>query len=88
MDQERVVRDGQPTGPWLVTADRSPIRRRWDCGWTVNGERRQTGDIINTGTPPGVAMGQREPRYLRAGDVVELGIDGLGRQRQECVAAP
>jgi 2-keto-4-pentenoate hydratase/2-oxohepta-3-ene-1,7-dioic acid hydratase in catechol pathway len=48
----------------------------------------EPGDIINTGTPPGVAMGQREPRYLRAGDVVELGIDGLGRQRQECVAAP
>jgi 2,4-didehydro-3-deoxy-L-rhamnonate hydrolase len=48
----------------------------------------EPGDIINTGTPPGVAMGQREPRYLRAGDVVELGIEGLGSQRQECVAAP
>ncbi|MEU4270404.1 fumarylacetoacetate hydrolase family protein [Streptomyces sp. NPDC026092] len=42
------------------------------------------GDIINTGTPAGVAMGQPEPKpYLRAGDVVELEIDGLGRQRQE-----
>jgi 2,4-diketo-3-deoxy-L-fuconate hydrolase len=48
----------------------------------------EPGDIINTGTPPGVAMGQREPRYLRAGDIVELGIEGLGSQRQECVAAP
>ncbi|MFF8604434.1 fumarylacetoacetate hydrolase family protein [Streptomyces sp. NPDC015346] len=42
------------------------------------------GDIINTGTPGGVAMGQPEPKpYLRAGDVVELEIEGLGRQRQE-----
>ncbi|MEU9996895.1 fumarylacetoacetate hydrolase family protein [Streptomyces sp. NPDC050848] len=42
------------------------------------------GDIINTGTPAGVAMGQPEPKpYLRAGDVVELEIDGLGRQRQQ-----
>jgi len=42
------------------------------------------GDVINTGTPAGVALGQPEPRpYLRAGDVVELEIEGLGRQRQE-----
>lgn len=42
------------------------------------------GDVINTGTPAGVAMGAAEPKpYLRAGDVVELEIDGLGRQRQE-----
>ncbi|MCP2164770.1 fumarylacetoacetate hydrolase family protein [Goodfellowiella coeruleoviolacea] len=41
------------------------------------------GDVINTGTPAGVALGQPEPKpYLRAGDVVELEIDGLGRQRQ------
>ncbi|WP_336053688.1 fumarylacetoacetate hydrolase family protein [Streptomyces sp. CA2R101] len=41
------------------------------------------GDIINTGTPAGVAMGHPDPKpYLRAGDVVELEIDGLGRQRQ------
>ncbi|MER8044304.1 fumarylacetoacetate hydrolase family protein [Streptomyces sp. NPDC094032] len=46
------------------------------------------GDIINTGTPAGVAMGQPEPKpYLRAGDVVELEIDGLGRQRQELKGA-
>ncbi|WP_413799514.1 fumarylacetoacetate hydrolase family protein [Streptomyces iranensis] len=42
------------------------------------------GDVINTGTPAGVAMGRPEPKpYLRAGDVVELEIEGLGRQRQE-----
>jgi 2-keto-4-pentenoate hydratase/2-oxohepta-3-ene-1,7-dioic acid hydratase in catechol pathway len=42
------------------------------------------GDIINTGTPAGVALGQPEPKpYLRAGDVVTLEIDGLGRARQE-----
>lgn len=43
------------------------------------------GDVITTGTPPGVAMGMKTPRYLKAGDVVRLGIDGLGEQRQEVV---
>jgi 2,4-didehydro-3-deoxy-L-rhamnonate hydrolase len=40
------------------------------------------GDIIATGTPPGVGMGRRPPRYLRPGDVVEASVEGLGRQRQ------
>ena len=40
------------------------------------------GDVINTGTPAGVAMGRADGQYLKAGDVVELEIDGLGRQRQ------
>ncbi len=40
------------------------------------------GDIISTGTPPGVGMGQKPPHYLKAGDVMELCIEGLGRQRQ------
>ncbi len=40
------------------------------------------GDIIATGTPPGVGMGLRPPLYLKPGDVMELEIDGLGRQRQ------
>jgi 2,4-diketo-3-deoxy-L-fuconate hydrolase len=44
------------------------------------------GDIITTGTPPGVGMGMKPPRYLKAGDVVTLGIEGLGEQRQEVVA--
>ena len=45
-----------------------------------------TGDIISTGTPPGVGMGMKPPRYLKKGDVVELGIEGLGEQRQDVVA--
>lgn len=40
------------------------------------------GDIISTGTPPGVGMGMKPPKYLKAGDVVELGIEGLGTQKQ------
>jgi|SRR5690242_2792449 len=40
------------------------------------------GDVISTGTPPGVGLGMRPPRYLVAGDVVELGIEGLGTARQ------
>ncbi|WP_019831066.1 fumarylacetoacetate hydrolase family protein [Sphingomonas sp. PR090111-T3T-6A] len=44
------------------------------------------GDVISTGTPPGVGMGQKPPVYLKAGDVIELGIDGLGTQRQNVVA--
>ena len=44
------------------------------------------GDIITTGTPPGVGMGKKPPRYLKAGDVMTLGIAGLGQQRQTCVA--
>ncbi|SLN46646.1 Ureidoglycolate lyase [Pseudoruegeria aquimaris] len=43
------------------------------------------GDVISTGTPPGVGLGFTPPRFLKAGDVVELGIEGLGRQRQVCV---
>ncbi|AWN42206.1 fumarylacetoacetate hydrolase family protein [Methylobacterium durans] len=46
----------------------------------------EPGDIITTGTPPGVGLGRRPPRYLQSGDVVTLGIDGLGEQRQEVVA--
>lgn len=45
------------------------------------------GDIISTGTPPGVGMGKKPQRYLKVGDVVELGIDGLGKQRQNCISA-
>jgi len=41
------------------------------------------GDVVNTGTPAGVAMGMAVPSYLRAGDIVELEIDGLGRQQQK-----
>ena len=44
------------------------------------------GDVISTGTPPGVGMGMKPPRYLKAGDVVELGIEGLGSQKQDVKA--
>ena len=43
------------------------------------------GDIISTGTPQGVGMGLNPPRYLKEGDVVELGIDGLGVSKQTCI---
>jgi 2,4-diketo-3-deoxy-L-fuconate hydrolase len=45
----------------------------------------EPGDLIDTGTPPGVGMGFRPPRFLNPGDVVELGIEGLGVQRQQIV---
>ena len=44
------------------------------------------GDVISTGTPPGVGLGMKPPRYLKPGEVVELGIEGLGQQRQEVIA--
>jgi len=47
----------------------------------------QPGDIISTGTPPGVGMGQRPPVYLRAGNRMRLGIEGLGEQNQRVIAA-
>lgn len=43
----------------------------------------QPGDIISTGTPAGVGMGMKPPRFLEEGDVITLGIDGLGEQRQQ-----
>ena len=46
------------------------------------------GDVISTGTPPGVGMGMKPPRFLKHGDVVELGIDGLGAQKQTFVNDP
>ncbi|WIG57146.1 MAG: 2,4-diketo-3-deoxy-L-fuconate hydrolase [Rhodanobacteraceae bacterium] len=47
----------------------------------------EPGDVISTGTPPGVGLGQKPPVYLKPGDVMELGIVGLGTQRQWVVAA-
>lgn len=46
------------------------------------------GDVISTGTPPGVGLGMTPPTYLKPGDVVELGIEGLGVQKQTFVADP
>jgi len=48
----------------------------------------QPGDVISTGTPPGVGMGQQPPTYLRPGQRMRLGIAGLGEQRQAVVAEP
>jgi 2,4-didehydro-3-deoxy-L-rhamnonate hydrolase len=44
------------------------------------------GDVISTGTPAGVGLGMKPPKYLKAGDVVDLGIDGLGESQQKVVA--
>jgi 2,4-didehydro-3-deoxy-L-rhamnonate hydrolase len=46
----------------------------------------QPGDVITTGTPPGVGLGMKPPQFLKGGDVVALGIEGLGEQRQTFVA--
>ena len=46
----------------------------------------QPGDVISTGTPPGVGMGQKPETYLKSGDKIELGIEGLGVQNQNVVA--
>ncbi len=45
------------------------------------------GDVISTGTPPGVGLGMKPPRYLKSGDEVRLGIEGLGEQRQRITAS-
>ncbi|WP_206454222.1 fumarylacetoacetate hydrolase family protein [Aurantimonas marina] len=45
------------------------------------------GDVISTGTPPGVGMGMKPPKYLEVGDVMALGIEGLGEQKQTVVSA-
>ena len=47
----------------------------------------QSGDVISTGTPPGVGLGQKPPLYLKPGQTMRLGISGLGEQRQTTVAA-
>jgi 2,4-diketo-3-deoxy-L-fuconate hydrolase len=47
----------------------------------------EAGDVITTGTPPGVGLGQKPPQYLKAGDIVTLTIDGLGSQRSACESA-
>jgi 2-keto-4-pentenoate hydratase/2-oxohepta-3-ene-1,7-dioic acid hydratase in catechol pathway len=47
----------------------------------------QPGDIISTGTPPGVGMGQKPPKYLQPGDKIQLSVQGLGEQNQTVIAA-
>jgi 2-keto-4-pentenoate hydratase/2-oxohepta-3-ene-1,7-dioic acid hydratase in catechol pathway len=48
----------------------------------------QPGDVISTGTPPGVGMGQKPPLYLKPGNEMRLSVAGLGEQRQRVVADP
>jgi 2,4-diketo-3-deoxy-L-fuconate hydrolase len=86
------VPDPHALGLWLEVDD-----RRYQNGNTGNMVFRipklvsylseimslKSGDIISTGTPAGVGLGQKPPVFLRAGNVVRLGIDGLGEQRQE-----
>jgi 2-keto-4-pentenoate hydratase/2-oxohepta-3-ene-1,7-dioic acid hydratase in catechol pathway len=90
------VRDPQALGMWLSV--NGAMRQQGTTGNMVFGVAALVsyvsqfmtllpGDVISTGTPAGVALGMKPaPVYLRAGDVVELGIDGLGRARQEVVA--
>ncbi len=54
------------------------VRARW-CSYVSQFMTLLPGDIITTGTPPGVGLGMKPPQYLKAGDVVTLGIAGLGR---------
>ena len=62
----------------------------FDCAkivsYTSQFMRLDPGDVITTGTPPGVGLGMKPPRFLKAGDVMTLGIAGLGEQRQTVVA--
>ena len=46
----------------------------------------EPGDVIITGTPSGVALGMKPPQFLKPGDVVRLGVEGLGEQQQKVVA--
>src|ERR1700756_3388686 len=78
-----------PTGPWLVTVDEVSDPGKLALWTEVNGERRQnsnTADVIPTGTPSGVGMGFKPPKFLKPGDRVRLSVEGLGEQNQRLVA--
>ncbi|WP_316776532.1 fumarylacetoacetate hydrolase family protein [Pedobacter antarcticus] len=63
----------------------------FDCNYLVHYLSQfmtlEAGDLISTGTPPGVGLGMKPPKYLQSGDVVELTIQGLGVQKQVCESA-
>ena len=89
------VPDPQRLAMWLDVNGRPRQRGNTNtmvfrCGFLVSYLSRfmtlLPGDVITTGTPAGVGLGFNPPRYLKAGDVVELGIDGLGTQRQVATA--
>ena len=91
------VADPQNLGMWLTVngetkQDGSTRTMVYGVAYLVSYLSRfmslHPGDVISTGTPPGVGMGQKPPRYLKPGDVVELGIEGLGSQRQDVIADP
>ena len=83
----------------MLQEEESAVRRRSECAALIAKlERAQTvidglrtmpvqpGDIISTGTPPGVGLGIKPtPQFLKAGDVMRLGIDGLGIQQQTVI---
>jgi 2-keto-4-pentenoate hydratase/2-oxohepta-3-ene-1,7-dioic acid hydratase in catechol pathway len=88
------VPDPQALGLWLdVNGERMQTghtsKMIFGCAQLVSYCSRmmtlEPGDLIVTGTPPGVGMGMKPPRYLKVGDVMTLGIDGLGRQSQRLV---
>jgi 2-keto-4-pentenoate hydratase/2-oxohepta-3-ene-1,7-dioic acid hydratase in catechol pathway len=89
------VPDAQSLGLWLdVNGERmqtgNTARMIFDCAFLVSYISQfmvlLPGDIITTGTPPGVGMAKQPPRFLREGDVVTLGIDGLGTQSHRVIA--
>jgi 2,4-didehydro-3-deoxy-L-rhamnonate hydrolase len=89
------VGDVQNLGMWLdVNGKRmqtgSTKTMIFDCAQLVSYISHfmilEPGDVITTGTPPGVGLGMKPPQFLKAGDVVTLGIDKLGEQRQKVVA--
>ena len=89
------IKDPQNLGMWLdVNGERRQTGNTKTMIFTVADlvadiSRYMTllpGDVITTGTPPGVGMGMKPPQYLKAGDVVSLGIEGLGEQKQKMIA--
>ena len=90
------IRDPQQLGMWLsvngnVVQKGTTANMIFDVatlvGYVSEFMTLLPGDVISTGTPAGVGLGMKpEPRYLQPGDIVELGIDGLGTQRQRVVS--
>jgi 2,4-didehydro-3-deoxy-L-rhamnonate hydrolase len=89
------IRDVQNLPLWLrvneeVMQDSSTKEMLFDVRWLVAYVSQfmtlQPGDVITTGTPAGVGLAKKPPRYLKSGDIIELGVDGLGRQRQRVIA--